>query len=169
MEEQKNVESGAQENDVISPSALNDVLKNYVPRSTHEKLKKDYNEVVNNILEGKEVQVEQKKEAVNIQEIRDKLLAPNSGLKACEYIENVLALREAHLEKTGQDIFVPNYSKASVSLEDRQDAEEVAEFFKDWLEKANGSDDDFVREIKNNVVEMAPLSGVKGNSNNRRR
>lgn len=170
MEETKIVESGQEGvEDVISPSAIIDIKKNYVPRSSYEKLKEDYNNVVDSVLKGEEIAVEKEKEPVNIQELRDKIFKPNSGLGACEFMEAALALRDETLSTTGQDIFIPNHKGAKVSAQDQMDAEETAQFFREWLEAANGNDDDFVREIKNNVVEMNPLANIKGNSNIRRR
>lgn len=149
----------------IDAGTLADYNKNHVSKEEYERVVAEKNEMVKAVLNGTyEAQQQQNKEEfVDINKTAEYLYGdPDRQFKATDYIKNVLELRKAVIHRDGidNDPFLPIGHDITVTDAERMQAQRVADKFEEWLELANGDDEDFIRLLQKDTKEALPPNVV---------
>lgn len=162
--EKENLESESKQEKVEEGSnyieALKEMKKNSVPRESYEKLKRENKELLDSLVNGKEIEVK-KEEEVNIPDLRKKLFNKDKQMTNLEYVTNALKLRDALLEKGERDPFLPYGEKVSLTAEHIETAERVATVLKECVEFADGDSGIFSAELQRRTQETMPYRGKR--------
>jgi len=145
-----------EENKIIEPvedtstdyiEALTQLKQNSVDRSKYDALRAENKKLINSIVNGTTVEVEQPKSKADIQALRNELFndEPKSNL---EYITKALELRDALIENGETDPFLPQGSQITATDEDVANANRLAEGLKHCVEYAEGDNAVFTNELQ---------------------
>lgn len=166
MDEQMNSVSQQENvNDSIDYiSAINEIKQNSVSREAYDKLKADNKKLLDSLVNGKEIEIENSK-PVDVAELRSKLFNEDKTLSNLDYISTALQLREALLNQGEPDPFLPVGEKVVITDSDIEKAETVASVLQDMVDIADGNNVVFNQEYQRRVVD----SIATASKNNRRR
>lgn len=140
--------------------ALKEMKKNSVPRESYEKLKRENKELLDSLVNGREIEVKKEEEA-NIPDLRKKLFNKDKQMTNLEYATNALKLRDALLEKGERDPFLPYGEKVTLTAEHYEKAENVASVLKECVEFANGDSGIFSAELQRRTKDSMPRFGKR--------
>lgn len=129
--------------------------ENTVSKEDYEKLQEENKKLANTIANGLTVQPkeEPKKAEVDINELRKNFLKENQS--NLEYAKNVLALRNALMEKNPEDDpFLPKGHNINATEQDKIDAQNVADVLEQCIELADGNSDAFTIALQNRMVDI---------------
>lgn len=126
--------------------AINELKQNSVSKDEYNKLKAEKDKYLKALIEGSQV-ADEKKEPVDIKQLRKDLFNPDNELSNLDYAKKALQLREAIIEEEGRDIFVGKGSKLTPSNEDYEAAQKVADVFQNCIDVADGNSEIFTREL----------------------
>lgn len=141
-----------QGNNIDYIEALKKMRENSVTKEEFDQVKSENKRLIEAIVSGTSGQIEES-EPVDIQKLRNEMFCEDSDLSNLEYIEKALKLRQAILDKTGQDIFLPVGNTSTASIEDRNAAQEVAQVFEECIEFAKGDSGVFTAELMRRTVD----------------
>ena len=141
-------------------AAINDIKANTVPKEDYEKVKAERDKYCKALIEGTQV-VEEKKEPVDIDKLRKELFSEDSDLSNLDYVSKAVQLRDAILERDGEDTFVAKGSKLSPTEEDYIAAQKVTDAFKHCIEIADGDSEIFTRELMRITNDVGPRINAK--------
>lgn len=128
-------------------SAIKEMKQNSVDKATYNKLKDENKQLLDALVNGKEIAIEQK-QPVDISELRNKLFDKDTQLSNLDYVQTALELRDALLEKGERDPFLPVGDKTQLTAEQVDKANQVAEVLKDCVEFAEGDSGIFTAELQ---------------------
>lgn len=143
---QQNVDDGV---DYIS--AINEIKQNSVSKEAYDKLKKENKQLLDSLVNGKEIELESK--PVDVNELRKKLFNPDGSLSNLDYVSTALQLRDALIEQGEPDPFLPVGEKVVISDDDIAKAENVASVLQDMVDIADGNNVVFNQEYQRRVVD----------------
>lgn len=158
MENETKVEPNGNVETIDADNYIDIVTKlkeNTVSKEDYEKLQKENKKLANTIANGLTVQPkeEPKKAEVDINELRKNFLKENQS--NLEYAENVLALRNALMEKNPEDDpFLPKGHNINATEQDKIDAQNVADVLEQCIELADGNSDAFTIALQNRMVDI---------------
>lgn len=141
--------------------AIKEMKQNSVDRSTYDKLKSENKKLLDALVQGKEIELPNKNEPVDINQLRKDLFNRDKQLSNLEYVSNALKLRDALLEKGERDPFLPYGDKVSLTAEHYDKAETVAQVLKECVEFANGDSGIFTAELQRRTKDTMPRYGKK--------
>ena len=150
-DEEKKVETGNV--DDMTPdyvAAIKELKENSVDRSQYEKLKAENKKLLDSIVNGTEIAQETVNEEPSIAELRKKVF-DNPNQTNLEYVTNLLALRNALIEKGQPDPFVGASSHYEPTVDDYARAEKVARIFQEMVDTADGDPNVFLNEFQRRV------------------
>lgn len=136
--------------------ALKEMKQNSVTRESYDKLKSENKQLLDALVNGKEIEIEMKKEPVDINKLRKDLFNKDKQLSNLDYVSNALKLRDALIEKGERDPFLPYGDKVDLKAEHYDKAEEVAAVLKECIEFANGDSGVFTAELQRRTKETMP-------------
>lgn len=143
--------------------AMKKQKENSVPKKDYDKLLAENKALVEAYTEGKLLDgdtVEVKQEKRKASEIRDELFgSEHNNLDGWRL---TLELREAVLEETGKDIFVPEGHEYNPTDMDYEKAQNVADVVSECIKQSNGSSEDFTAFL------MSKTNDIKLPTRNRR-
>ena len=138
-------------------SAINEMRNNSVSRDKYNKLKEDNRQLLDALINGGQIEVptaEEKKSAQELTVEFHQMAGRKKGKPLdVEFSEKVLATRDAYIEETGEDPFLPSNPTDT----DYKNASDVEAFFRTCLEAADGNNDVFEREMSRHLVEYPAL------------
>ena len=154
MNENENLIESQQENvgantDYIE--ALKEMKQNTVSKEDYNRLKEENKKLLQAVVNGESIEVEQKK-PVDIKEIKQRILKAESSLDG---ISAALELRDAIMEAGGNDPFLPVGKKVLAT------DEKVAEGFRHCVEYADGDPHIFANELSRITVDTGPIGRRK--------
>ena len=124
---------------------INDLKRKSVSRDEYEKLKAENKKLLNNVVNGQVVEVEQGPEYRDVNVIRDELF--NNEHNNLEYIKLALELRNTLIAKGETDPFLPVGKQISPSREDIEKADMVAQVYQECVDYADGDSALFTQEL----------------------
>ena len=137
--------------------ALKEMKQNSVDRSTYDKLKSENQRLLDALVQGKEIEITNNKEPVDINKLRKELFDNrDKNISNLDYVSNALKLRDALLEKGERDPFVPYGDKVTLTAEHFDKANMVAEVLKECVEFADGDSGIFTAELQRRTKETMP-------------
>ena len=128
-------------------SAINEIKQNSVPRDKYEQLEREKKELINALKNNSQINLVDDREKKSIDELRNDLFNTGRDLTNLEYVERTLALRDALIEKGEPDPFLPNGKNYSITQDDINKAEIVAQTFRECVDYANGNSQLFTQEL----------------------
>lgn len=145
-------------------SAINEIKQNSVSKEAYDKLKADNKKLLDSLVNGKEIDIENSKPA-DVTELRKKLFNKDKPLSNLDYISTALQLRNALIDQGEPDPFLPVGEKVVITDSDIEKAENVASVLQDMVDIADGNNVVFNQEYQRRVVD----SIATASKNNRRR
>ena len=138
-------------------SAINEMRNNSVSRDKYNKLKEDNRQLLDALINGGQIEVptaEEKKSAQElVNEFRELAGRKKGKPLDVEFSEKLIEMRDAFLEETGDDLFLPS----NPTDVDYKNAQDVEAFFRTCLEAADGNNDVYEREMSRHLVEYPAL------------
>ena len=137
--------------------AIKEMKQNSVDRSTYDKLKSENQRLLDALVQGKEIEITNTKEPVDINKLRKELFDNrDKNISNLDYVSNALKLRDALLEKGERDPFVPYGDKVTLTAEHFDKANMVAEVLRECVEFADGDSGIFTAELQRRTKETMP-------------
>ena len=128
---------------------LNALKENMISRDEYNRVVADNKKLVNALSSGGYMEREEQKQAVDIDELRRSLFSPETQRKTnLQYFTEVLALRDALIERGEQDPFLPFNRDYIPNPQDMADAERIANNLKECVEYAAGDPTVFNVELQ---------------------
>lgn len=136
-------EKKSEPSNVELAKALKELKENSVPKEDYEKVKKENQELVAQIINGDGAGNGQTTTPEDldgdIKALREKLYGPKcSELSNLEFCDATLKLREAIIKRDGIDPFVPRGANIKPTDYDAQRAQAVADVMTECIKEANG-------------------------------
>lgn len=144
------------ESNVDYIEAIKKLRESTVDKSEYDKLKEDNRKLLDSLINGETIDVQNQKEKVDVNKIRKELFSEDCDMCNLDYISKALDLRDAIIEQGGRDPFLPYGEKIMPTDEDIATAEKVAEALKDCVEYADGDSSIFTSELQRIMVDTAP-------------
>lgn len=138
-------------------SAINEIKQNSVPREKYEQLEREKKELINALKSNSQINLVDDREKKSLDELRSDLFNSGKDLSNLEYVERTLALRDALIENGEQDPFLPNGKNYSITQDDINKAEMVAQTFRECVDYANGNSQLFTQELMRRTKDDGPL------------
>lgn len=140
--EEKKEKKPEEQSQVDLAKAFKDLKENSVPKEDYEKLKKENQDLINQVIngegDGNGHPTPEEKEA-DIPALREKLYGPKSSeLSNLEFCKLTLELREAIMKKEKYDPFVPRGANIKPTDFDVQRAQTVAKVMQECIDEADG-------------------------------
>lgn len=152
-------------------AAINEMKQNSVPRKQYEELKKENKELLDTLINGGQVNIQDTAPKKNIEEMRKELFskeAADKGMTNLEFVERSLELRDAIIESGGVDPFLPIGKGIELTRDDYEAAEFTAEQFRECIDIASGNSDVFTAELMRRTVDNSLPTAKKNTSPYRR-
>jgi hypothetical protein len=140
--------------------AIKEMKQNSVDRSQYNKLKEENQQLLNALVNGKEIEIK-KEEPVDIAKLRKELFNPDRQMTNLEYVSSALKLRDALIEKGERDPFLPVGDKVRLTAEHYDKAEEVATVLRECVEFADGDSGIFTAELQRRTKDSLPYRGKR--------
>lgn len=157
VSQQENVEQDT--NNYIE--AIKEIKANSVSKQAYDKLKEENKQLLDSLINGKEIELPKQKEPVDIDKIRSKLFDEDRPLSNLEYVSNALKLRDELLERGERDPFLPYGQNISPTDEDIIKADRVATVMKECLEYAGGDSELFTNELMRRTNDAMPAKSAE--------
>ena len=140
--------------------ALKEMKQNSVDRSVYDKLKSENKQLLDALVNGKEIEIS-KEEPVDIAKLRKDLFNKDGHMSNLEYVSTALKLRDALIEKGERDPFLPYGDKVNLTAEHYDKAEQVATVLKECVEFADGDSGIFTAELQRRTKDVMPRYGKR--------
>lgn len=139
---------------------IDNYKENYVPKEEYEKKCQENAQLLQAYANGETSKNETEPEQeIDLSELRNSLFnQENSNL---EYAKKALQLRDELLKRGDQDPFLPKGTNVSITNEDIQKAEQVAEVFKHCIDYAEGDSEAFTNELQRLTKESMPMKFMR--------
>ena len=146
-EEEKKNETGNQVEDMTQDylAAIKELKQNSVDRSDYDKLKAENKKLLDSIVNGQTIEVEDGPKYRDVAEIRDELF--NQEHDNLDYIKLSLELRNTLIAKGESDPFLPVGRQISPTREDVEAADRVAKVYQECIDYADGDSALFTQEL----------------------
>ena len=141
--------------------AIKEIKANSVSKQAYDKLREENKQLLDSLINGKEIELPKQKEPVDIDKIRSKLFDEDRPLSNLEYVSNALKLRDELLERGERDPFLPYGQNISPTDEDITKAERVATVMKECLEYADGDSELFTNELMRRTNDAMPAKSAE--------
>ena len=135
--------------------AINSMKQNSVPKDDFLKLKEENRKLLNSLANGDYIHQEVPVIRADAQVLRKELFNREADFSNLEYVSKALELRNAVLESSGVDVFVPSGAKYVPTEEDYRAAERVADVFQQCIDYANGDSQVFTNELMRRTVDTS--------------
>ena len=140
--------------------AIKEMKQNSVDRSAYDKLKSENKQLLDALVNGKEIEIT-KEEPVDIDKLRKDLFNKDAHMSNLEYVSTALKLRDALIEKGERDPFLPYGDKVSLTAEQCDKAEQVATVLRECVEFADGDSGIFTAELQRRTKDVMPRYGKR--------
>ena len=126
--------------------AIKTLKQNSVDRSEYDKLKAENKRLINAVVNGQELEEENKVEYRDVNDIRDELF--NHEHSNLDYVKLALELRNTLIAKGETDPFLPVGSQITPTADDAEKADKVAQVYQECIDYANGDAALFTQELQ---------------------
>lgn len=163
-EEQQKSENEPEETSTVAlAKALKEARENTVPKEEYDKLKKQNETLISEVINGGGNTESAQKEATpadidaNIKKLREELYGPKcSELNNLQFWEKTLALRENVIKKGDPDPFLPVGAKISPDDEDIKKAQNVADVVQQCIDESEGNSEVFTALLQSRTNNDSP-------------
>lgn len=137
-------------------AAIKELKENSVDRSKYDNLRSEHKKLLEMVVNGQTVPMEEVKPKYDIDKLRNDLYRNDDGLTNLDYITKTLQLREAIMENGGDDPFLPSGRKIAATQQDIEAAERVAQGLQEMVDYADGDPVVFTNEYQRRVRDTVP-------------
>lgn len=155
--EERIEESTAEDTSAQYLAAIKELKENSVDIAKYRKLQDENKQLLDSLINGGQVSIEQPKEEVDIQALRNKLADTDHDMTNLEFAETALKLRDAVMGAGGNDPFLPYGHNISPTAEDVEAADRVASVFKECIDYAQGDSQLFTQELMRRTKDAMPI------------
>lgn len=127
-------------------NAIQDLKESTVDRGLYNKIREERDALIKSLATGSGSATVEQPQVRSLADCREDFKTPSKS--QCEYIEKLLALREAALREGEADPFVASGHHVQPTTYDYQRAEEIADIYRECLDYAEGSDKLFMSEFQ---------------------
>ena len=127
-------------------NAIQDLKDNSVDRKLYNKLKEERDALITSLANGETPTAVEGEQVRSLAECREAFIAKSKS--QCEYVEKLLALRDAAIREGQEDPFVASGHHVHPTAYNYQRAQEIAEIYQECLDTAEGDDKIFMAEIQ---------------------
>ena len=148
MLEEKEISVTGTEVEDMTPdylTAIKELKQNSVDRQKYDELKAENKRLLNAVVNGQQVEVEEGPKYRDVGEIRDELF--NNEHNNLEYVKLALELRNTLMAKGETDPFLPVGRQISPTREDVEMAEKCAQVYQECIDYAEGDPALFTQEL----------------------
>ena len=147
MEENEKSVTGNQVEDNTEDylEAIKDLKQKSVDRAEYEKLKAENKKLIDAVVNGQHIDVQDEPKYRDVNVIRDELF--NHEHNNLDYIKLSLELRETLMAKGEPDPFLPMGSQISPTADDVEKADKVAQVYQECIDYADGDSELFTQEL----------------------
>ena len=129
--------------------AIQDLKANSVDRERYNKLKEERDTLIQALANGDTLPAGSEVQVRSLADCRKDFIIKSKS--QCEYVEKLLALREAAIREGHTDPFVGEGHHLKPNAYTFQRAQEVADIYRECLDYANGDDAVFMNEIQRRI------------------
>ena len=129
--------------------------QNSVDRKQYEALKAENKKLLDAVVNGQEINVQQESNMRDVNEIRDELF--NHEHNNLEYMKLALELRNTLIAKGEPDPFVPHSSTQAPTPADYEIAERAAQVYQECVDYADGDSSLFTQELQRRTRDVKNL------------
>lgn len=147
MVEEKTIETGKVDDmteDYVA--AIKELKQNTVDRSQYDALKAENKKLLDSIVNGGTVEVQETPKLRDISVIRDELF--NHEHSNLDYAKLALELRDSLIAEGKPDPFLPIGAQISPTPDDVEKAQKVAEIYQECIDYADGDSKLFTQELQ---------------------
>lgn len=148
LEEKEQISVTGTEVEDMTPdylTAIKELKQNSVDRQKYDELKAENKRLLNAVVNGQTVEVEEGPKYRDVGEIRDELF--NNEHNNLEYVRLALELRNTLMAKGETDPFLPVGRQISPTREDVEMAEKCAQVYQECIDYAEGDPALFTQEL----------------------
>ena len=138
-------------------AAIKELKENTVSKERHQQVLEENRKLIRALANGDPVDVGPKPTEVNVDELRKELYGSESDLSNLEYIDKTLKLRQAIIDKGGQDPFLPIGSKVTITAEMMEKAQTAADVLQECVDFAQGDSGIFTAELQRRTKDIMPV------------
>lgn len=151
-------ETGTEQNYI---QAINELKANTVSKELYDKLKNENKELLDALVEGKQIELPEQEKAPDVNELRKELYNPDNELSNLDYVSKTLQLRKAVMDAGGQDPFLPIGDRVTVTSEMIDQAQTVADVLQECVDFAKGDSGIFTAEVQRRTKDTMPIRRAK--------
>lgn len=141
--------------------AIKEMKANSVSKKAYDKLREENKQLLDSLINGKEIELPKQKEPVDINKIRSTLFNEDKPLNNLDYVSNALKLRDELIERGERDPFLPYGQNISPTDEDVIKADRVATVMKECIEYADGDSELFTNELMRRTNDAMPAKSAE--------
>lgn len=148
LEEKEQISVTGTEVEDMTPdylTAIKELKQNSVDRQKYDELKAENKRLLNAVVNGQTVEVDEGPKYRDVGEIRDELF--NNEHNNLEYVKLALELRNTLMAKGETDPFLPVGRQISPTREDVEMAEKCAQVYQECIDYAEGDPALFTQEL----------------------
>lgn len=128
---------------------IQELKENSVDRKVYDKLKGERDMLIKSLANGDTLETSESVQVRSLADCKADFLTKTTS--QCEYIEKVLALRDAAMREGQPDPFVAEGHHVKPTTHDYQRAQEIADIYRECLDYAGGDDQIFMNEINRRI------------------
>lgn len=126
--------------------AIRDLKANTVDKQLYQKLKDERDNLIKSLTTGADLAAAESVEVRSLADCREAFITPSTS--QCEYVEKLLALRDAAMREGHPDPMVGVGHHVTPTIQNYQRAQEIADIYRECLDYADGDDKVFINEIQ---------------------
>lgn len=130
--------------------AIQELKDNSVDRKLYNKLRDERDQLIKSLVNGDPAAPAAVEQVRSLTECRQDFVTKTKS--QCEYMEKVLALREAAIREGEPDPFVAVGHNVTPTAYNYQRAQEIADIYRECLDYAEGDDKVFMNEIQRRML-----------------
>lgn len=143
-----------QEQEESAADIINELRANSVPKDKYNRLVEENRKLMKSLANGEQIEVKAP-EKPDIAELDRALYTDDvQHLTDLEMISKTLQLRQALIDETGEDIFIPVGKRFAPEDSDIATAEKVADVFQQCVDAAEGDSRKFIRLLDDRTIDV---------------
>lgn len=136
-----------QEEELDYLAAIQELKAKSVPREDYDKIKDENKRLLQTLIDGGNITVEQEETTVDKDALRKELYGGESDLSNLDYVSKTLELRKALMDEGQMDPFLPVGKNIAPTEEDVRAAQKVADVMQECITYAQGDSELFTQEL----------------------
>lgn len=138
-----------EQDNTVYIQTIQELKENSVDRKIYDKLKGERDMLIKSLANGDTLATAESVQVRSLAECKEDFLTKTTS--QCEYMERVLALRDAAMREGQSDPFVAEGHHVKPTAYDYQRAQEIADIYRECLDYAGGDDQIFMNEINRRI------------------